>query len=104
MHTARLSIGWLEENEVEVLENWPPYSPDLNPIEHVWVHLKKLYHEYYAHLAADTRSVEKIKCLIEKSLSHCWELIPESLFERLVEGIRRRIEKIIKAKEWYTKY
>ena len=35
VHTARLSMAWLEENEVEVLEDWPPYSPDLNPIEHV---------------------------------------------------------------------
>ena len=97
-------MAWLEENEVEVLEDWPPYSPDLNPIEHVWVHLKKLFHEHYAHLAADTRSAEKIKPLIEEALIHCWELIPDSLFETLVEGIPRRIEAVIRAKGWYTKY
>ena len=68
--TARLSMVWLEENEVEVLVDWPPYSPGLNSIEHVWIHLKQLYHENYAHLAADTRSAEKIKSLVEKAHSN----------------------------------
>jgi hypothetical protein len=31
IHTARLIKNWLEEQGVEVLD-WPPYSPDLNPI------------------------------------------------------------------------
>lgn len=104
VHTARLTMAWLEENEVDVLEDWPPYLPDLNPIEHVWVHLKKLYHEYYAHLAEDTRSADKVKPLMEEALIHCWELIPDTLFERLVESIPRRIKAVIKAKGWYTKY
>ena len=31
---------WLETNSVEVLE-WSVQSPDLNPIEYLWQHLKK---------------------------------------------------------------
>jgi hypothetical protein len=36
--TARIVKDWLKEQGIEVL-NWPPYSPDLNPIEHAWKRL-----------------------------------------------------------------
>ena len=104
VHTARLTMAWLDKKEVEVLEDWPPYLPDLNPIEHFWVYLKKLYHEHYAHLAEDTGSAGKVKPLIEDALIDYWELIPDYLFERLVEGIPQRIHAVIKARGWYTKY
>jgi len=35
-------IRELEETNVEVLEDWLPYSSDLNSIRHIWVFLKKL--------------------------------------------------------------
>ena len=34
-HTARITEQWLANNCFPVLD-WIPYSPDLNPIEHVW--------------------------------------------------------------------
>ena len=34
IYTVRIVREWLEENGIDVLE-WPPYSPDLNPIEHL---------------------------------------------------------------------
>jgi transposase len=39
IHRARIVTDWLEANDVKVLP-WPPYSPDINPIENVWSHIK----------------------------------------------------------------
>ena len=38
-HSARVTQDFLRDNNVTVLE-WPPYSPDLSPIEHPWDQLK----------------------------------------------------------------
>ncbi|KAK3557213.1 hypothetical protein QTP70_026124, partial [Hemibagrus guttatus] len=41
-HKAKMVQEWFDEhnNEFEVL-TWPPNSPDLNPIEHLWDVLDK---------------------------------------------------------------
>src|ERR1700712_3882695 len=40
IHTARKVKAWFLENRVKQLLDWPPYSPDLNPIKHIWWYLK----------------------------------------------------------------
>ena len=40
-HDSILSKTWFSENGLEILENWPPNSPDINIMENVWSLLKK---------------------------------------------------------------
>jgi transposase len=40
IHTAKKGCKWFEDNGIPVME-WPPYSPDLNPIETAWSRLKE---------------------------------------------------------------
>jgi hypothetical protein len=49
IHTTHKVREWFRERGIIVID-WPPYSPDLNPIEHIWWVLKKMLTEDYPHL------------------------------------------------------
>ena len=47
VHKSELTMKWLEDSAMQngfSIMEWPVYSPDMNPIEELWVHLKAELH------------------------------------------------------------
>ena len=105
-HTARIVQDWLrqwlQENGI-VLVIWPPYSPDLNPIENLWKLLKEKIHQRYPELATMRSNSHTLDLLI-KAAQEVWDEFTDELIDRLIESMERRLQAVIDARGWYTKY
>ena len=94
-HTSKKAKAWLNDHGFEVMV-WPPQSPDLNPIEHLWFHLKR-------RLAGYEKPPKGILELWER-VQREWEAIDESVCQDLISSMPRRVQAVLKAKGGYTKY
>jgi len=44
-HTSKKAKKWIENHKITLLD-WPAQSPDISPIEHQWVHMKRELAKY----------------------------------------------------------
>ncbi|UYV71450.1 hypothetical protein LAZ67_8003270 [Cordylochernes scorpioides] len=78
-HTARISQQALQD--VQMLP-WPPYSPDLSPIEHVWDIIGRRLHAL-----AQPRSEDELWQMVERE----WRAIPQDAIRTLIDSLPRRV-------------
>ena len=102
IHTAHIIRDWLIENEVDVM-NWPPYSPDLNPIENLWALLKEQIYKRHPELLIAINTEETLEELIIAAVE-VWNDLGDQLLARLCDTMPHRVEAVLKAAGWYTKY
>ena len=89
-------MRWLKSKGV-TLKEIPPYSPDLNPIEHIWSLIKDKLCKYYPELYLMKGPKDEIRKTIEEAVTHCWELLDPKIFNNLAESMVDRIKAIIEA-------
>ena len=94
-HTLNLAYEWFNDRDINLLD-WPPQSPDLNPIEHLWNVIKKRVLQY----ESPPTSIDQLWA----RLCEQWNLIPAEVCQNLIESMPRRCEAVIKAKGGHTKY
>ena len=94
-HTCKKIKEWLKEQEFRTMV-WPAQSPDLNPIEHLWVHLKKKLAEH----ETSPNGIHELRERIQVD----WEEILAKDCQNLIESMLRRVQAVLKAKGGYTKY
>lgn len=94
-HTARSTVQLLLEEGWQVME-WPSQSPDLNPIENLWAHVKK-------RLQMDSDQPSNLEDLWLK-FERIWNEVDSELCKKLVHSMPDRIRSVIKARGGHTKY
>ncbi|KAF2857101.1 hypothetical protein K470DRAFT_261135 [Piedraia hortae CBS 480.64] len=94
-------MAFFRDQGVEVIDDWPPYSPDLNSIEQIWVHLKRKVYESKPDIDCITNKAHQV-AMLEEALPFAWKLIRREIVESLVDSMKERIEAIIATDGWYT--
>ena len=82
---------------------WPPHSPDLNPIEHVWSLLKREIFKLRPELRYTGRSFIAWT-EFHDLLKRAWKNIDQNVLDDLIRWMPRRIAAIRNVRGWYTKY
>ncbi|UYV69907.1 Transposase [Cordylochernes scorpioides] len=91
-HTARISQQALQD--VQMLP-WPPYSPDLSSIEHVWDIIGRRLHAL-----PQPRSEDELWQMVERE----WRAIPQDAIRTLIDSLARRVAACIAVRGGPTCY
>ncbi|GFW18680.1 transposable element Tc3 transposase [Trichonephila clavipes] len=91
-----LAVEELLESEDITRMDWPAYSPDLNPLEHVWGALGR---RIAARLHHPENTQQLKQMLIEE-----WALLPQEMLHQLVLSMRRRCEPTIAVRGEHVPY
>ncbi|UYV64065.1 hypothetical protein LAZ67_2006437 [Cordylochernes scorpioides] len=89
--TARISQQALQD--VQMLP-WPPYSPDLSPIEHVWDIIGRRLHAL-----PQPRSEDELWQMVERE----WRAIPQDAIRTLIDSLPRRVAACIAVRGFHRR-
>ena len=94
-HVVRVCRDFLNQNNVQVLD-WPPYSPDLNPIEHLWDALDRRVRKRV--------NVPNNVAQLQLALIQEWNNIPQRTIDNLVGSMVRRVRTATAARVGHARY
>jgi transposase len=95
-------LPWARRTGV-FLADWPPYSPDLNPIENLWKVLKKRICDRYPEIAAYPKSAAALARLIEAA-EELWSEVEDEVVKNVIKSMPDRLNACYNANGYYTKY
>ncbi len=91
-----ISDWFLEHDNEFTLLKWPPQSPDLNPIEHLW----DVVEREIRIMDVQPANLQQLR----DAIMSIWTKISEECFQNLVESMPHRIKAVLKAKGGPTRY
>jgi len=102
IHTSETVDSFVARNAIELLE-WPKNSPDLNPIEHVWAILKRTLRQLFPQIRQLRNNIADM-IEFKRCIQIAWNSIPQDQIAALIASIPRRLQAVIQARGWYTRY
>lgn len=89
--------GWHRDHNVKmffqksniVTVDWPPYSPDLNPLENIWGIMQDKLYKYNDKLKTSDDVWEKVQKIWKKDINQYIEGLYKSMPDRMFEVIER---------------
>jgi hypothetical protein len=94
-HSAKRVRDWLTLHNIQLLQNWPGSSADLNPIENCWAKVKKEVGKLKPTSQSDLNV--KVKAVWERHVT-------PNYCQKLIESMPSRIKAVLKAKGQHSKY
>ena len=101
-HAAHGTIQELLNRGIRLIE-WPPFSPNLNPIEHVWNKMKDWMQQQYPDNPVDTCTEADYDRLREQ-VTAAWHAIGCDYLRELVRTMPERCLDVIIAGGGHTKW
>jgi transposase len=98
-HRNILTIEELRNRGLYIIE-WPPYSPDLNPIEQVWDWMKEWIGQSYLLLQDRKLSYDQLR----QAVKAAWDALPTSFLEKQIDLMQARCQAVIDAQGGITPY
>ncbi|KAE8548074.1 hypothetical protein EYB25_009867 [Talaromyces marneffei] len=102
VHRAHIIRDLLRELGLDIME-WPPYSPDLNPIENIWAIMKTIIINDHPELQNAPDNDQTLYALIQAA-KEAWQSIEIRVLKNLSNTMPNRVRAVIEADGWYTKY
>ena len=94
-HRSKSTMKWFSENAIPLFKH-PASSPDLNPIEPVWLDLKNILR----HLVHPPNTVKQLRAAILDA----WEQLPMEQIDGHIRKMGDRVAAILKAKGGHTTF
>ena len=94
-HVARIVNEYLHEVNIRTL-NWPPRSPDLNPIEHLWDIIGRALRQHQPPPA----NLQDIQIMV----TDIWQGLDQNQISNLISSMPRRCEAVIRSRGGNTRY
>lgn len=101
IHTSAKTTEFLDDKDIQVMDDWPPHSPDLNPIENLWAIAKEQLEGDLGGLQKNTQeNRNQLWLLVEKY----FETLTNIDIDPLIESFPRRLAECVHKKGAKTKY
>lgn len=78
--------------------SWPPYSPDLNPIENCWNWMKDYIGEHYGNDSNPSYDILRLQ------VKEAWEELPDEFWREQLDSMQQRMKDVILANGMHTKW